>query len=63
VVPLENLIPEHDRAFGVRSHDAGLGMVDDGSQKCEIAVAPGGGTGAHAGGIGMSLSLREGHFE
>ena len=52
VIALENLVPEHDCAIRIRSDDARVGMVDDGSQKCEIAVAVGGGTGAHPAGIG-----------
>ena len=50
VVALENLVPEHDRTLGVRRDDACVGMVDDGSQKCEFSVAAGGGTGAHPAG-------------
>ena len=47
VVALENLVPEHDRALGVRGDDARVGVVDDGSQEGELAVAVGGGTGVH----------------
>ena len=52
VIALEDAIPEHDRTGGIGGDDAGVRVVDDGTQERELTVAVSGGTGVHPAHIG-----------
>ena len=52
VIALEDAIPEHDRTRGIGGDDAGVRVVDDGTQEREVTVAVSGGTGVHPAHIG-----------